>query len=93
MPSSDDVELVLIVAEGCPYCKEAVERLPRDARVRVLDVTKDLEAAKIVRALEIYRVPLLVAVERREGGRARYCAIDEGERVKCVEDSGEARSD
>ncbi|MEM4853400.1 MAG: hypothetical protein QXQ60_07520 [Thermofilum sp.] len=87
MSSGGDVELVLIVAEGCPACKEAVKSLPKDAKVKVLDVTKDLEAARIVRALEIYKVPLLVAVERREDGKAKYCVLD-GEKVKCVEDEG-----
>jgi len=78
-------EIVAIVAEGCPGCEELLGRLrERNLSVRVLDVTKSLEAAQIVRDLGIDRVPTLVSVERGEAG-TKYCTIDE--RAKCVQAS------
>lgn len=41
--------MLLIIAEGCPYCKELIEKIPKD-KVKILDVTKDLKAAVIMSA-------------------------------------------
>lgn len=72
-------ELVLIVAEGCSYC-EQVEALSKDDRIRILDATKDLEGTKILRDLEIFRVPLLVALEKTRQG-VQACAVEDKEGV------------
>jgi hypothetical protein len=59
--------------------------------VKVLDVTKDLEGAKILQSLQIYRVPLLVTAERN-GDTIKYCVLDEKD-VKCVEAKSEGESE
>jgi len=82
----DNVEVILVVAEGCDGCKDAIENLPKDEKIKILDVTKDLEAAKIVRALEIFRVPLLVSKEKLGNGKVRYCTIEEDGTIRCVEE-------
>ena len=82
-------ELIVIVAEGCPGCNELAERLKRSKiNAKVLDVTKSLEAARIVRDLGIIRVPTIVSVERTERG-TELCTFDEENRVKCVEEKAE----
>lgn len=76
-------EAILIVAEGCHYCEELMKALPKD-KVRVLDVTKSLEAARLMRDLGVYKVPLLITVEKTEQG-TEVCALEEKEgKVKCV---------
>lgn len=84
--SEDNVEVILVVAEGCEGCKEVVENLSKDTKIKILDVTKDLEAAKIIRALEIFKVPLLVSKEKLGNGKVRYCTIEEDGKIKCVEE-------
>lgn len=70
--------LIFIVAEGCPTCELMKSRL--GDKVEVLDVTKSLEAARIVRDLGVYKVPLLVTVEGEH-----ICMLDEETmKVKCV---------
>jgi glutaredoxin len=87
-------EMIVVVAEGCPHCKALLEKLPKEnGKVKVLDVTKDLRAAAIVRDLGIYKVPLLVSVERTEEG-TKLCTLDDEEmNVKCVPASPEALSE
>lgn len=78
---------VLIVAEGCSGCKEAENDLKNQkADLEVLDVTKSLKAARIVRDLGIVKVPTIVTVEKTEYG-TEICTLDERNRVKCVNDS------
>ena len=77
-------ELILIVAEGCPGCEVAKEALK--GKAKIMDVTKDLEAAEIISRLKVYRVPLIV-VKREDGGLCYY----DGEGYRCVNpSSGEA---
>jgi glutaredoxin len=87
-------ETIVIVAEGCPYCEELKKTLPKD-KIKVLDVTKSLEAARLMRDLGIYKVPLLVTVDRTEQG-TEVCTLEEKEgKVKCIktEASSEASKD
>ena len=87
-----DKQVIVVVAEGCPHCKELVEKLPKD-KVKVLDVTKDIRAAAILRDLGIYKVPVLVTVERTEKG-TELCSLDDKDlKVKCVRASPEATSE
>lgn len=80
-------ETIVIIAENCPHCGELLKTLPKD-KVRILDVTKDLEGARIMRDLNIYRVPLLVIREKTEQGEEHLCTLDEKEgKVKCVKGS------
>jgi hypothetical protein len=61
--------------------------------VKVLDVTKDIRAAAILRDLGIYKVPVLVTVERTEQG-TELCSLDDKDlKVKCVKASPEATSE
>ena len=77
-------ETIVIVAEGCPGCKELVNRVQKEnMNIRVLDVTKNLEAARIVRDLKITSVPTVVTVERTERG-TKLCTLDKDEGVRCV---------
>lgn len=78
-------EMIVIVAEGCHYCEELMKALPKD-KIKILDVTKSLEAARLMRDLGIYKVPLLITVERTEQG-TQVCAMDEKQEVKCIKGS------
>jgi len=81
--------LILIVAEGCPGCDELAERLKRSKiKAKVMDVTKSLEAARIVRDLGIVSVPTIVSVETTEQG-TEICTLDKKNKVKCVKASEE----
>lgn len=71
-------ELVLIVAEGCEGCEAAKRSVGKG--VRVLDVTRSDEAARIVRSLRLNRVPVLVELNRADG---RVCLLEEG-RLRCA---------
>lgn len=85
-------ETIVVIAEGCPYCKELVEKLPKD-KIKVLDVTKDIRAAAILRDLGVYKVPVLVTIEKTEAG-TELCSLDDKDlRIKCVKASPEASSE
>jgi glutaredoxin-related protein len=44
-------ETILVAAEGCPGCEELLKRVRKEKiDVRVLDVTKSLEAARALQA-------------------------------------------
>jgi len=87
--SENTRELIVIVAEGCESCMGLLEDLrSNNAKVKVMDVTKSLKAARIVRDLGIDRVPTIVTVEETENGK-EICALDENGRVKCVNSSGQ----
>jgi len=79
-PQRGGRRLAVIVAEGCPACEAIKGALSEIKDVEVLDVTKSLEAARILRDLGIFKVPLFVAI-----GEGEVCAFDDekGE-VKCV---------
>jgi len=74
---------ILIVAEGCGGCEQAKEQLKGDARVEVLDVTKSLYAADIIRQSGLFKVPLLVEVD--ESGD-KVCVLNEPKPV-CIKES------
>lgn len=75
---------ILIVAEGCGGCSEAKKQMEGDDRVQVLDVTKSLYAADIVRQLGIYKVPLLVEVDEKED---KVCSLDPNVKPVCTKES------
>ena len=77
-------ELVVVVAEGCPHCKELIDRLEKsNVRFRVVDATKDVNALKVMRDLGVYKVPLLLAVRKVQDG-VEACLLDENGKAKCV---------
>ena len=78
---------ILIVSEGCGGCEEAKQQLAADARVEVLDVTKSLYAADIVRQSGLFKVPLLVEVDEKGD---RVCVLNEPKAV-CVKESSLVR--
>lgn len=83
-------EMIIIVAEGCAGCKELVKRVQKEnINARVLDVTKNLEAARIVRDLKIVSVPTIVTVEKTEQG-TELCALDKEKGARCVKKKPEA---
>ena len=64
-------EIILVVNEGCPGCEEAKRMLGKD--VRVMDIAKSEEAAKIALELGIMAVPSIVMYDRDEG---KMCLVD-----------------
>jgi hypothetical protein len=73
-------------------CEEMKKRLPKD-KIKILDVTKDIRAAAILRDLGVYKVPVLVTVEKTEQG-TELCSLDDKSlQVKCVKASPEATSE
>ena len=85
MSEQNQKEIILIVAEGCPHCEEVKKTLPDSSKgkIKVLDVTKSLEAARLMRDLGVFKVPLLVTVEKFDSGETEYCTLDE-KGIKCV---------
>lgn len=75
---------ILIVSEGCGGCEEAKSQLAQQgAKVEVLDVTKSLYAADIIRQSGLFKVPLLVEVDEKED---KVCVLDEAKPV-CIKES------
>lgn len=56
-----NVKFILIVAEGCGSCQEAVEKAKGNSRIEVLDAVKDKRALEIMHALGLEAVPVVVA--------------------------------
>lgn len=80
---------VLLVQEGCPGCESAKKELAKmggeGKNIRVLDIGKDAEGAKIAGALQVREVPSFVVVQR-EGDKRSACLIDKaGEVGRCAE--------
>jgi len=79
---------ILIVSEGCGGCDEARRQLEeQNATYEVLDVTKSLYAADIVRQSGLFKVPLLVEVDEKAD---KVCVLDEAKPV-CIKESGLVR--
>jgi hypothetical protein len=78
---------ILIVSEGCGGCEEAKKQLESDARVEILDVTKSLYAADIIRQAGLFKVPLLVEVDDKED---KVCVLNEPKPV-CIKESSLVR--
>ena len=73
-------EYVLIVAEGCAGCEAAKERIRGDKRFRILDITKNNEAASIALKLGIVEVPTVVEIDRD----ANKICVMKDEKPKCA---------
>ena len=79
---------ILIVSEGCGGCEEAKKLLASDNRVEVLDVTKSLYAADIIKhageQTGVYKVPILVEVDPKED---KVCVLENDSRIACMKES------
>lgn len=74
-------EYILIVAEGCPSCEAVKERIKGDSRFKVLDITKQNEAAAIAQKLGIDAVPIIVEVDHEAN---TICTVDKNVETKCA---------
>jgi len=74
--------LILIVAEGCGGCAEAVEKAKGDGRIEVLDARKDKRALDIMHALGLEAVPVVVALNEKLD---KICALTKDKKEKCVQ--------
>jgi hypothetical protein len=83
-------EYVLLVAEGCKGCEEAKLVVKEYPDVKVIDVTKSLYGADIIRQTGIYQVPLLVEIDKAND---EVCILKAQERVACVKESILTRDD
>lgn len=79
---------ILIVSEGCAGCEEAKKLLADDNRVEVLDVTKSLYAADIIKhageQTGTYKVPILVEVDQKQDS---VCVLEHDARIACMKES------
>lgn len=79
---------ILIVSEGCGGCEEAKKLLAGNPNVSVLDVTKSLYAADVVRhngnETGVFKVPLLVEVD---SSKDQVCVIEGSKRTTCMRES------
>ena len=79
---SEQVKFILIVAEGCGGCAEAIEKAKGDGRIEVLDAMKDKRALDIMHALGLEAVPVVVALNEKLG---KVCALTADKKEKCVD--------
>jgi len=77
-----NIKFILIVAEGCGSCKEALEKAQSNGRIEVLDAAKDKRALEIMHALGLEAVPVVVALNEKLG---KICALTEDKKEKCVD--------
>jgi len=79
---SEHVKFILIIAENCAGCGEALEKAKGDGRIEVLDAMKDKRALQIMHALGLEAVPVVVAVNEKLD---KVCALTEDKKEKCVQ--------
>jgi len=79
---SEHVKFILIIAEGCGGCAEAIEKARGDDRIKVLDAMKDPDALHIMHALGLEAVPVVVALNEKLN---KICALTEEKKEKCVQ--------
>jgi len=79
---SEHVKFILIVAEGCGGCEEALQKAKADERIKVLDAVKDKRALNIMHALGLEAVPVVVVVNEKLN---KVCALTEDKKQKCVD--------
>jgi len=79
---SEHVKFILIVAEGCGGCEQALEKAKGDGRIEVLDAMKDPDALRIMKALDLEGVPVVVALNEKLD---KICALTEDKKEKCVQ--------
>jgi len=82
MNEEKNVKFILIVAEGCGGCAEAIEKAKGDGRIEVLDAMKDPDALRIMKALDLEGVPVVVALNEKLD---KICALTEDKKEKCVQ--------
>jgi len=80
--SEKETRLILIIAEGCSGCSEAVEKARGDSRIEVLDAMKDPDALRIMHALGLEAVPVVIALNEKLN---KVCALTEDKKEKCVD--------
>ena len=74
---------LLIVAEGCGGCEQA-KKVVADYNVPVIDVTKSLYGADIMRQSGIFKVPLLIEID---DSKDQACIMEKGLKVACIKES------
>jgi len=79
---SEHIKFILIIAEGCTGCGEALEKAQGDSRIEVLDAMKDKRALEIMHALGLEAVPVVVALNEKLN---KICALTEEKKEKCVQ--------
>jgi len=79
---SEHIKFILIIAEGCTGCGDALEKAKGDGRIEVLDAMKDKRAIEIMHALGLEAVPVVVAVNEKLD---KICALTEDKKEKCVQ--------
>jgi len=82
MVEQNKIRLILIIAEGCTGCDDALEKVKSDSRIEVLDATKDKRALNILHALGLEAVPVVVALNEKLN---KVCALTEDKKEKCVD--------
>lgn len=79
---AEHIKFILIIAEGCTGCSEALEKAKADERIEVLDAMKDKRALNIMHALGLEAVPVVVAVNEKLD---KVCALTQDKKEKCVQ--------
>jgi len=79
---SEHIKFILIIAEGCDGCEEALQKAEGDSRIEVLDAVKDKRAVDIMHALGLEAVPVVVAVNEKLD---KVCALTQDKKEKCVQ--------
>lgn len=74
-------KIIVLVHEHCPHCEVIKQKIGNDKRFKIMDVSKEPEAKKLVDKLGIRAVPYFLYYD----DKGQVCTIDEdGKMGKCT---------
>lgn len=74
-------KITVLIAEGCPACAQVKKQLGKDKNYELIDVTKNDEAMRLAKKLDIKGVPTFL-ISKKNG---QVCALkDDGTVDKCI---------
>lgn len=75
-------EIIILTIEGCPAC-DYIKKHSKNSKVKILDVSKDDNAALLAAQNNIFSVP--TAIKKKSDNKIEKCDLDISDKiiVKC----------
>jgi len=76
-------EIILFTGEGCPACKEVKKRLKNPSQIKIADVTKDENYARLAFENDILAIPTVAIKTQNKIKKCDLQLENDKVKVKC----------